>query len=229
MSVAKAKRTSGTAQAQAPHDVGDGLGLAAVGFQELEPGRRGGEEVARFDPRARGLAAGLKRALQAVLDDEPQALRRARRPGADFESRHRGDRWQRLAAKSERQNGVKIAIGKFRGRVPLDREAEVGFVHAVAVVGHPDEAPPARFDGDLDLGRAGVERVLDEFLDRRSRPLDDLARGDAVDEQRIEAANRHGRGGPSRAYRIGKDQGEGRPRDLAAFTRVGKGDARPGG
>ena len=74
--------------------------------------------------------------------------------------------------------------------------------------------PPASMAISTWVG-AGVERVLDEFLDRRSRPLDDLARGDAVDEQRIEAANRHGRGGPSRAYGVGKDQGEGRPRDLA--------------
>ena len=74
----------------------------------------------------------------------------------------------------------------------LDRERKVGFVHAAPVVGHPDEPPPARLDRDLDRPRAGVERVLDQFLDRRSRPLDHFARGDAIDEQRIEAANRHG-------------------------------------
>ena len=31
-------------------------------------------------------------------------------------------------------------------------------------------------------GRAGIERVLDQFLDDARRPLDHLARGDAVDE-----------------------------------------------
>ena len=76
----------------------------------------------------------------------------------------------------------------------LDAEREIRFVHAAPVVGDADEAPPARLDRDVDAPRAGVERVLDEFLDRRSRPLDHLARGDAVDEQRIEAANRHGGG-----------------------------------
>ena len=40
--------------------------------------------------------------------------------------------------------------------------------------------------------RGRVERVLNEFLHRRRRPLDHLARGDAVDKQRIESANRHG-------------------------------------
>ena len=37
--------------------------------------------------------------------------------------------------------------------------------------------------------RAGVERVLDEFLDDRRRPLDHLAGGDAVDQDGIEAAD----------------------------------------
>ena len=53
-------------------------------------------------------------------------------------------------------------------------------------------AAPARFDRDVDAPRAGVERVLDQLLDRRSRPLDHFAGGDAVDEQRIEAADGHG-------------------------------------
>src|SRR3546814_7579145 len=35
---------------------------------------------------------------------------------------------------------------------------------------------------DVDPVRAGVERVLDLFLDHRSRPLDDFAGGDLVDE-----------------------------------------------
>src|SRR3546814_19483491 len=35
---------------------------------------------------------------------------------------------------------------------------------------------------DVDPVRAGAERVLDQFLDHRSRPLDDFAGGDLVDE-----------------------------------------------
>jgi hypothetical protein len=51
----------------------------------------------------------------------------------------------------------------------------------------------AGLDRDLDPFRPGVERVLDQFLHRRGRPLDHFARGDAVDGERIETANRHGR------------------------------------
>ena len=74
----------------------------------------------------------------------------------------------------------------------LDREDEIVGAHAGAVVADADQRPSARFDRDLDAPRAGVERVLDEFLDRRRRPLDHFAGGDAVDEQGIETADRHG-------------------------------------
>ena len=50
--------------------------------------------------------------------------------------------------------------------------------------------PPA-CDRNVDPLRAGVERVLDQFLHRRGGPLDHLAGGDAVDEQRIESADGH--------------------------------------
>ena len=81
MSVAKAKRTSGRLSAQAPHDVGDGLRLAAVGFQELEPRRRGGEEVARLDPRARRLARRARSGL-FTPSSTTSLKRRAARPAA---------------------------------------------------------------------------------------------------------------------------------------------------
>ena len=74
----------------------------------------------------------------------------------------------------------------------LDRQREIVGVHAGAVVGDADQRPPAGFDRHVDAPRAGVERVLDQLLDRRSRPLDHFAGGDAVDQQRIETADGHG-------------------------------------
>ena len=46
----------------------------------------------------------------------------------------------------------------------------------------------------VTLLRAGVERVLDELLDHGCRALDDLARGDLVDERAFEDPNGHGFG-----------------------------------
>ena len=42
--------------------------------------------------------------------------------------------------------------------------------------------PPAG-DVDVDLRRAGVERVLEQLLQRRRRPLDDFAGGDLADQE----------------------------------------------
>ena len=103
---------------------------------------------------------------------------------------------------SPRKPKVRMAVrspsGIFEVAWRSTESAEIRFVHAAPVVGDADEPPPARLDRDLDASCARVERVLDELLDRRSRPLDHLARGDAVDKQRFESANRHGRAGPRR-------------------------------
>ena len=172
------------------HRVGSGEGFRPVGLQELEPRRGGGEEIARLDARANGRGAGFDRAFDSVLDHEPQARRRALDAGADFEPRHRGDRGQRLAAEAEGRDRGQVAVRDFRRRVPLDGKREIGFVQPMPVVDDPDQPAPAGLDRDLDRLCSGVERVLDQFLDRRRRPLDHLARGDAVDDKRIETANR---------------------------------------
>jgi hypothetical protein len=74
----------------------------------------------------------------------------------------------------------------------LDREGEIIGVHAAAVVDDANELSAAVLDRDVNARRAGVERILDKLLDRRSRTLDHLAGGDAVDKQRIETADGHG-------------------------------------
>ena len=64
----------------------------------------------------------------------------------------------------------------------LDREREVGGIHAAAVIGDADQPRAAARKHHLDLACAGIERNLDQFLDDRRRALDHLAGGDAIDE-----------------------------------------------
>ena len=52
--------------------------------------------------------------------------------------------------------------------------------HAAAVVGDADQLPPSALDRDDDAAGAGVERILQQLLDHRSRPVDHLAGGDLV-------------------------------------------------
>ena len=66
--------------------------------------------------------------------------------------------------------------------------------------------PPASMV-DRDRRRAGIDGVLDEFLHGGGRPLHHLAGGDAVDEDRIEAADGHPSAHPTslREILLGED------------------------
>ncbi len=74
----------------------------------------------------------------------------------------------------------------------FDRKRELFRGHAAAVVGDRDQAAAAIAQGHVDAPRAGVDRVLDQLLDRRGRAFDHLARGDPVDQRRRQAADGHG-------------------------------------
>ena len=72
------------------------------------------------------------------------------------------------------------------------RELEIGARHALAVVGDADQPAAAAVGEHVDAARAGIERVLDQFLDHARRPLDHLAGGDAVDDGLGQLADGHG-------------------------------------
>ncbi|MEJ1970486.1 MAG: hypothetical protein WDN03_17940 [Rhizomicrobium sp.] len=95
----------------------------------------------------------------------------------------------------------KIVVAQLGGRVALDRQRQVAGVHAVAVVLHQDEIGAAIRDRDVDPRCAGIQRVLDQLLRRRGRPLHHLAGGDAVHGPFREAANLHGGGLYTRRHR----------------------------
>jgi hypothetical protein len=50
----------------------------------------------------------------------------------------------------------------------FDRERKIGPAHALAIVGDADEAAAAAIGQHVDAARAGVEPVLNEFLDWRT-------------------------------------------------------------
>ena len=60
--------------------------------------------------------------------------------------------------------------------------------HAAAVVGHFDQVDAAAAQPHSDARRAGVDRVLDQFLERAGRPFDHFAGSDAIDEMLGQAA-----------------------------------------
>ena len=94
---------------------------------------------------------------------------------------HRSDRRQRLAAKAKGGNGEQVVGGaQLRSGVALEGQQGVVAVHAVAVVGDADQLPPARLNLDANAVGAGVQRILQQLLHHRSRPVHHLAGGDLV-------------------------------------------------
>ncbi len=94
-----------------------------------------------------------------------------------------GDRRQRFTAKPERAHRFQIREGgDLAGRVPRQCQCEFLARNAAAVVAHHGALDAAAREAHLDPPRTGVERVLDEFLDDRGRPLNDLAGGNLADQ-----------------------------------------------
>jgi len=66
--------------------------------------------------------------------------------------------------------------------VPFQREPHVLRAHSAAVVDHLDQAGSAAGQPDRYIGRARIQRILDQFLKSARRPLDHLPGRDSVDK-----------------------------------------------
>ena len=101
------------AHGEPAHHLAHRFGLGAVELEELQPRRRGVEEIAHLDAGALPERGGLERGLRAGVDFDRPGMRLALVARRDREPRHRADRGQSLAAKAERVDGDEIVVGKF--------------------------------------------------------------------------------------------------------------------
>jgi hypothetical protein len=93
------------------------------------------------------------------------------------------DGGQRLAAEAEGADLEQVVgIAQFARGVVAERQRQVVGVDAAAVIDDADQVGTALLDIDIDARAAGVNGVLQQFLDDAGRPFDDLARGDLVDD-----------------------------------------------
>jgi hypothetical protein len=100
------------------------------------------------------------------------------------EPRNRSDACKRFAAKAEACNALEILErGDFARGVAREREKKIVSRNAATVVAHTDRARTAGRELHRDLTRAGVETVLEQLLQCRSRTLDDFTRGDLIDQE----------------------------------------------
>ena len=115
---------------------------------------------------------------EALRDRAALARRRAcRRPRAaraarDGEARDRADRGQRLAAESERADGVEVVVGRELGRrVALERQRQLVGRHPEAVVGRRARAlaPPSRRSTAIDARPASRAFSTSSFTTEAGR------------------------------------------------------------
>jgi hypothetical protein len=69
---------------------------------------------------------------------------------------------------------------KFAGRVAFESKQGIVAEHAATVIGNANETPAPVLDFHPDTRRTRIERILEQFLDDRRRPLHDLARRNLV-------------------------------------------------
>ncbi len=187
----QAERHRGCGQRQAAHHRLGVLRLGARMLEELAPRRRGEEQVAHHDTRARraggGRDIGHLAALDARLSEACAASRgrevMARRAAAPIEG-SASPRKPRVAM-CTRSSSASFEVA---WRSTASARPSASMPHAI--VGHLDAVDAAGVEGDGDARGAGVERVLHQLLHRRRRALDHLAGGDAVDGVRREDADR---------------------------------------
>ena len=173
-------------QRQLRHHPRDLRRLGRVRLQEL-PARRQVVEEVRRPRRIVPSGAPTSRTDDDACRRSPGSPSRSAAPRGRVRSdelRHRRDARQRLAAEPVGHDGGQV-VGPSRscssraGRAPA--AASSGSMPSPSSSTRISFLPPSSH-GDRHARRAGVDGVLDQFLDDRRRALDDLAGGDLVGE-----------------------------------------------
>jgi len=155
--------------------------FGAFGFEEFQSCRGRREELAHLRGGASVERRRPDRRFNAAIDDDLVSgvgLALARLDGQPSDG---ADGGECLAAETQRGDIEEVLVAELGGGVSLHGEGQVGRTHALAIVADANEGKPTGDSHHLDLPRAGVERVLHEFLHDAGGPFDHLAGGNAVD------------------------------------------------
>ena len=150
-------------------------------FMNLSRAGRGEEKIAHLDPRPRTQGLPAAPVPGPGLDGEAPCLARPLEAARQREPAHRADRGQRLAAEAQGRDARRSSVGaawRWRGARRPTRARR----HACRDR-RPSTAmsvrPPSCKSASMRVA-PGVERVLDQLLDRAGRALDHLAGGDRL-------------------------------------------------
>ncbi len=172
-------------QRKARHDVVQMREFRAFALQELASRWRVVEQIADVDRRAARMCRRANLRFRSFVHIDARTDFRTGGSRADRHFRNRRDTRERLASETERGHAFEI-VGDvdLAGGVRTHRELQIVGVNADAVVGHAHTFDAALFDRQHDTASLRVEAVLDQLLHDRGRPLDHLAGGDLVGDER---------------------------------------------
>ena len=172
----------GEGKGVAADDAGNLAALGGGALEEFEACRCVVEEILDGDHATARRGLALLFAPGTTFDAHERAQFVIDVSGDGCELTDGGDGGQRFAAEAERaQFGEVLRGAQFAGGVPREGQADLRRADAMAIIAHADALGATATDFDVNAARAGIERILDELLDDRSRPLDDLTCRDLVD------------------------------------------------
>src|SRR5438045_6239791 len=120
---------------------------------------------AHFDLGARRFTAFPHNVDFAAIDENFCTRERARFTRCHTESRHTCDARQRLAAKPQRRNSLKVGSRtNLAGSMPLQRKQRVIAAHAKAVLDHANQRNSTATNDAVDVASACVETGYHQFL-----------------------------------------------------------------
>jgi len=162
--------------------------LGGLGLQELAPRRSVVIKIGDVDD---GAMIERRRRHDAVVGIDAPGVRGPGGKAGDRRACDCRDRGERLATKAHRADVLEIVEAcDLARRMAVERECEFVARDAAAVVGHPDAPHTPLFELYFDRAGAGIDGVLEQFLEHRGGPFDDLAGGDLVDQEVGERTDR---------------------------------------
>ena len=163
------------------HQRGDVAELGRFALQEFLADRNIVEQVPDVHLGARGPGAFAHVAHLPAVDFNLGPRCVLPLPRLHLQPRNGRHRRQSLAAKTERRDRHQVfRPANLAGGVALESQQRVIAPHAFPVVEHANPPAPARIHLDLYAACPGVERIFQQFLHHRRRPLDHLTGGNLV-------------------------------------------------
>ena len=167
---------------QPPHHIEASRIFAPLRPQEFATHRDFAEQVFHPDTSAGRQRSGAFGDQKPVINHTVPAFASPMLPTFHRKPRNTGNRGQGLTTEAKRNNLLNRVAGQLRRRVALQRQRNIRRAHPAAIINYFQCLQAATTQLYGDLTRARIDRVLDQFLERRRRTLNHFARCNAVDQ-----------------------------------------------